>query len=845
MRKRQLLLECLEKRLVLSGVGQGDASQSGADWQSVIVSFKDGVTDPGASAAALMQSAGGQVGHVYQHALKGFSAQLPAAAVEGLSHNPMVKTVEPDFVMTAFGDIPVPTGVYRIGAELNPIANIDGVDNEADRVDVDVAIIDSGITYHDDLNVVDGKHFYSITTGPPSRRGVFEDDDFADDHGHGTHVAGTVGALDDGVGVVGVAPGARLWAVKVLDANGVGKVSDIIRGIDWVTATRTGDDDPTNDIDVANMSLGGQGKSDAYREAIQGSVAAGIVYVVAAGNEWRDIHGDDKTFETNDDTIPAAYPEVAAISAFADSDGMPGGDGASMEAQGFIYADDTYADFSNFSNSDGVTNQAFLDSNPVSSPGLGIDLVMPGVDILSTSNDGGYALGSGTSMAAPHAAGLAALYIAGHGPAETAEEVYAIRQALINSGKAWRGPEGLVSPPDGEPNSDSPDGYEENLGWAETVGQVPDTTDIGIVSVTAPSSAAIGDELTIYVDVTNNGNQDLLEDIAVTLTDFTTGVDVGTEPISGGLTAGQSESMEYTWNTAGLEPGDYTLIASHAVADDNDANDSASAVVTIGEATTDVAIVSVDAATMVVQGTVTTVDVVVGNMGNQDIVDSFDVVLSDTTSGSTIGTKSVDALAAGSSAILTFTWDTTAADLVTHTLKATHNLADDDALNDFNTTSVTVVEDVVREMEVTSLTSSVNAIGKSGKWQVFVTAEVFEVGGSALSGVTVSGYWEGAYEADPVFGITDSGGSVTFSTPVMTSGSSVTFTVTGAEGYVYNGTGSDTGSIVVTLVSAKSKGFDLDALAGYLASVNTKRESAKKDVDSQAEAVDLLMAYGV
>ncbi|EMB15630.1 subtilisin [Rhodopirellula europaea 6C] len=473
--KRRWLIETLEQRVVLDAAGPIDDRPVPA-MESVIVTFAPEVANPNAVAKGLVKAHGGQLGHVYENALKGFSAQLPQAARDALARNPRIERVEADLVMQAFAQV-TPTGIDRIDADVSLLANIDNVD---DRVDVNIAIIDSGIdTSHPDLNVAGGTHFYTVTSGRRQNRGSFQDNNFNDDNGHGTHVAGTAAALDNNIGVVGVAPGANLFGVKVLDASGSGYLSDIIKGIDWVTSTRT-DPDPTNDIHVANMSLGGQGVSQAYHQAIKNSVSEGVVYVVASGNEYRDILGTDFQFGTFDDTIPAAYPEVAAISAIADTDGMPGGHGPSTQYADYFgnYADDEFADFSNFSNDQGAPNySSWYDSNNVvDSPGLGIDLMLPGVDIYSTYKDGGYALSSGTSMATPHAAGLAALYIAANGPAEDAAGVYAIRQAMIDGGKAWTSPEGLQLPSPPTPNPDSPDNHVENLGWAE--GGVPNELPI-------------------------------------------------------------------------------------------------------------------------------------------------------------------------------------------------------------------------------------------------------------------------------------------------------------------------------------------------------------------------------
>ena len=388
---------------------------------------------------------GGSIGHVYSKALRGFSIRVPPGITKAqILAQPGVVLVEPDLEVTVCAQT-LPTGVNRIDVDLNKTAKIDGID---ERVDVDIAIIDTGIDIdHPDLYVVGGRHFYTVSTGPPGQRSR-QDDNYDDDYGHGSHVAGIAAALDNDIGVVGVAPGARLWAVKVF-TNGSGQLSDVIAGVDWVTGKAT-------QIEVVNMSLSAGGTNSIFRTAIQNSVAAGIVYVVAAGNDAKDVYGDDGTFNTSDDFIPAAYPEVATISAMADSDGQPGGAGGSTG----YGSDDSFATLSNFSRS-------VVAGNPVTSSGRAIDLLMPGVNIYSTNMGGGYTTKSGTSMASPHAAGLAALYIAINGRATNAAGVYAIRQALIDSGVAQDSARGLAQLND-------PDANWENIGWAGTE-PVPDT----------------------------------------------------------------------------------------------------------------------------------------------------------------------------------------------------------------------------------------------------------------------------------------------------------------------------------------------------------------------------------
>ena len=229
------------------------------------------------------------LGHVYEHALSGYSAQLSPAAAARLANDPRVASVQADGVASTTAQT-LPTGIDRVDAELSPTAAIDGVDT---RVNVDVAVIDTGIDFtHPDLNVYTAGA-RNCSTGHSANDG----------NGHGTHVAGTIGALDNTIGVVGVAPGARVWPVRVLNNSGSGSFADIICGIDYVTAH-------ASEIEVANMSLGGSGTdgscaSHPLHQAICNSVNAGVTYAVSAGNSAANANS----------FVPATYAEVITVSA--------------------------------------------------------------------------------------------------------------------------------------------------------------------------------------------------------------------------------------------------------------------------------------------------------------------------------------------------------------------------------------------------------------------------------------------------------------------------------------------------------------------------------------------------
>src|SRR5215211_6772765 len=353
--------------------------QNAGEEKRFIVVLEDDVSSPNDVADAHARRYGAAVTNVYSHALNGYAAKVPEQALPGIRHDPRVAFVEQDSVQHA-ADQKLPTGINRIEGDLSSTKAGNGLDT----VNADIAVLDTGIQKdHPDLNVAGG---YNCTDSTRSNYG--------DGHGHGTHVAGIAAAYDNDTGVVGAAPGARLWAMKVLTDSGIGYTSWIICGIDRVTAMNT-DADPNNNIEVANMSLGGSGGDstcnsffDSYHKAICKSTKAGVTYAVAAGNSNTDLKN----------SRPATYDQVLAVTAVSDFNGVPEG-GAEKTCRDDV--DDTSADFSNF------TTVGHADANHT--------IAAPGVCIESTWKGSTYNTISGTSMASPHVAGTAALCIATSG----------------------------------------------------------------------------------------------------------------------------------------------------------------------------------------------------------------------------------------------------------------------------------------------------------------------------------------------------------------------------------------------------------------------------------------------
>lgn len=357
-----------------------------------IVVLEDGA-DAEADARDLGRKVGFEADAVYSSAISGFAAEMSPEEAERVAQSDGVASVVADQrVSISIHENPfqtLPTGVDRTDADLSPTASIT---SGGPDLDIDVAVIDTGVVPgHVDLNVAGGPELEC--TGNTT----------VDGHGHGTHVAGTIAAIDDDHGVTGMAPGARVWAVKVLADNGNGESSCVIAGVDWVTDRRLeyndgpGDGDPGINIQAANLSLGGPAESapedSPMCQAFDAAIAAGVIIVVAAGNE----HDDASAHE------PAHCPNAITVSAFADFDGQPGAlstdiaTSSSCQPGQQTITDDTFACFSNW--------------------GSSVDIAAPGVAIMSTyPGPGGtcdvvscYATNSGTSMATPHVTGAVLL----------------------------------------------------------------------------------------------------------------------------------------------------------------------------------------------------------------------------------------------------------------------------------------------------------------------------------------------------------------------------------------------------------------------------------------------------
>ncbi|MBM7095189.1 S8 family peptidase [Bacillus sp. H-16] len=340
----------LAATLVFGGAGGFGSAESSGETKEYLVGFEPGAAASAVNASNTVTALGGDVEHEF-----GFAdiihVSLPEQAVAGLENNPNVAFVEENVEVQAYAQ-EVPYGIEQIGA-------LDVQQNDGNTgAGVSVAVLDTGIQDHEDLNVAGG---VSFVDGEP---------EYQDENGHGTHVAGTIAALDNEVGVLGVSPDVDLYAVKVLGADGSGSHAGIVQGIEWAVE---------NDIDVINMSLGAPVGSTTLEQAVNYAHGEGVTVVAAAGNEGSLIPG------WNTIGYPAKYDNAIAV--------------------GAVDQNNDRASFSSVGNE--------------------LDVMAPGVAIDSTYLDNSYAALSGTSMAAPHVAGAAALLLAAN-PSLSNDDVRAV-----------------------------------------------------------------------------------------------------------------------------------------------------------------------------------------------------------------------------------------------------------------------------------------------------------------------------------------------------------------------------------------------------------------------------------
>jgi subtilisin len=355
----------------------------------------------------------------YAWALAGFSARLTPAQVRRLRRDPQVAAVRPARRFRLAAQT-VPAGLVRVSGQPSsgpPLPD----------VDVDVGVIDTGIgpVGGGELNVAGGVNCSGDKKGVNAWQDVYPSR-------HGTHVAGIIGARHNGLGIVGVAPGARLWSLRVFDQGGYGDESTVLCALEWAVRTHTAPPPGSQPIEVVNMSLVGPvlpntpaecgvpTDPDASHVAVCNAVAAGISVVVAAGNAASNAKG----------YAPASYDQAITVAAISDFDGLPGGlskPTCGSTAYG-AETDDTFARYSN--------------------RGADVDIVAPGTCIVSTypsAGGGSTQRLTGTSMATPYVAGAAALLLAA-APGTPPERV---RELLIASGDLdweatsdpdWQGP---------------------------------------------------------------------------------------------------------------------------------------------------------------------------------------------------------------------------------------------------------------------------------------------------------------------------------------------------------------------------------------------------------------------
>ena len=725
-----------------AGGATATTKEKQSEKKPVIIMFKD-QTDQD-----LVKQHGGTIKSVYQ-IRPALAASLPQEAIDTLKKHPKIDYIVEDLEIFTMAET-LDWGVDRIDA--------DAVHEYNRGTGVKVAIMDTGIDYdHPDLaaNYKGGYDFGGDYIGAPN------DDDPMDFNGHGTHCAGIVAAVkENDIGVIGVAPEADLYAVKVFSDDGYGRYSDVVEALEWCIATRT-DENPDNDIQVISMSFGSSYSAGdpGIEPWIDAAYDTGILLVGAAGNDGNPGGGGDNVI------YPARYDNVIAVAATDSSD-----------------------------------NRASW-----SSTGPDVELAAPGVSIYSTYWDNTYATLSGTSMACPMVSGTAALVMAFDSSLTNADVRVCLQETADDLGATgrdtWYG-YGLVdadeaAPPVGPPNeppiadagpdqtafvgetvtfdgsgSYDPDGtfmsYDWNFGDGTTGTGVITThaysavgvytvtltvtdsegatgTDTALVNVTAPNEPPVADAgpdqmALVGETVTFNGSGSYDPDGTIVSYDWD----------FGDGTNGTGVTTTHAYSTAGI----YTVTLTVTDNEGAPGTDTASVNITapneppVADAGPD--------QTALVGETVT-----FNGSGSYDpdgTIESYDWNFGDGTNGTGVTTTHAYSTAGTYTVTLTVT--------------------DDEGAAGTDTAIVTVTEPPANTMHVASIVMSTTKYRAKG-WFTYATATVtiVDASGEPVEGATVSGTWSGLTD-DPDSGLTDVNGQVALdSDSVKNARGTFTFTV--------------------------------------------------------------------
>ena len=668
-RKFALALACL-LLLSLNGISSGQEkffekrrvrTIKGPKWVpgEIIVKFKQGVSQDairrinrrhGASTLSISKT-----GQFLRIRIRRNTTAKEMVAV--YTREPDVEYAEPNFILRAFTVPNDPLYSYQWHMDNLDYGGINmesAWDHETGSPDVIVAVVDTGVAYADNGRFKRAPDLAN-TSFVSGYDFVNNDAEPNDDESHGTHVTGTIAqSTNNNLGVAGVAFNVSIMPIKVLDRNGSGTDADIADGIYFAA---------NNGADIINLSLGGEDSSTTLENAVAYAYNNGVTIVCAAGNEFQ---------QGNPTSYPAAYNAycIAVGATRYDEARAPYSNTGSyidLTAPG----GDLDVDQNDDGYNDGVLQQTF-------SP------------ITKRPNDFGYWFFDGTSMASPHVAGVAALVIA----------------------NGVTGPDNVRAALQATAEDKGPIGWDEQYGWGivdacAALGFCPPKAyDVSVAGISAPSSALRGDVVSVTVNVANQGDYD--ESFAVALTDTTDAVEIDSQLVS--LPAKGTTDLIFFWDTIGASDGAHVLSAdaSAVPGETNTADNARTTTVTISEPVHDVAVIAVDVPFESNQGDLVPVSVTVENQGT--FSETTNVTLTDTTDSVFISSQPVS-LDAGGSTVLSFDWDTTAASIGDHILRAEADTVPEetDTADNFLTATATIIETGLAT-EITNVTYSAGSV---------------------------------------------------------------------------------------------------------------------------------------